>query len=36
LIADRYKGLAAEAEHAVAVLSDRLSAISQTQEDSGG
>lgn len=36
LIADRYKGLAAEAEHAVAVLSDRLSAISQTREDSGG
>lgn len=36
LIADRYIDLAAEAEHAVAVLSDRLSAVSQTQEDSGG
>lgn len=36
LIADRYIDLASEAEHAIAVLSERLSAVSESQEDSGG
>ncbi len=36
LIADRYIDLASEAEHAIAVLSERLSAVSEIQEDNGG
>lgn len=36
LIADRYTELAVEAEHAIAVLTERLSTVSQTREDSGG